>query len=299
MRALVPNLEDQSIALDRKGPVITVQCELEFAAVRRHETAVATLVLHVEPHQRSQILRTSARGPVDPAGIQLCRVELEPVESDHLLLHFAVALAQQPAAIPIEVPADEHLIVDIARGPAVHVEAAVADGAAVKLVAFPGEQQIAGGRRGDVAAAEQGEQIRAQIQMNPRPWLDECEQVGTHAVYWRLCGLELHEELPPQAVGIVVKEFLEVQDVRPEPRQRDGCNHGAYAPLATLGPGADGGVVAEDDLLAGIAYARPELLQSVDVGSGGCPGRQSQDPPEDDHAVHRVSAGLFDLSRHE
>jgi hypothetical protein len=89
----------------------------------------------------------------------------------------------------------------------------VANGAAVKLVAFPGEQQVAGGRRGDSVAAEQCEQIRAQVQMGPGPWPDECEQVGTHPVHGRLRRLELHQQLPPRAVRIVVKEFLEVQDV--------------------------------------------------------------------------------------
>ncbi len=207
------HLQNQSVALDGKGPVITVQRELEFPAVRRHEAAVATLVLHVEPQQGPQVLRTSARSPVDPARVQLRGVELEPVEADHLLLHLAAALAQQPAAIPIEVLADEHLVVEIARRPAVDVEAAMANGTAVKLLALAGEQQIAGGGRGDIVAAEQGEQIRAQVQMNPGPRPDECEQAGTHPVHRRLRRIELHQQLPPQAVRIVVKEFLEVQDV--------------------------------------------------------------------------------------
>jgi len=70
-----------------------MECELELASVRCDEAALAALILQVEPQQRSQVLRAPCRGPVDPTGIQLRGVELEPVETNDLLLHLAIALA--------------------------------------------------------------------------------------------------------------------------------------------------------------------------------------------------------------
>jgi hypothetical protein len=136
----------------------------------------------------------------------------------------------------------------------------MADGAAAKLVAFPHEHEIARGCRDNVGIRERGEQVRAQVQVDPGTRPDKCIQPGTHPARGRLRRLQLHQELTAQIIRIVLEEFLEVQDMRSEPRQGHRLHDRAYAPFAALGPGIDAGIVADDDLLAGVACAGPELL---------------------------------------
>jgi hypothetical protein len=233
---------------------------------------MATLVLHVELQQRPQILRPSVRGPVDPARVQLRGVELEPVETDDLFLHLAVGLTQQPAAIPVEIAPDEELVIDIAGRIRADVETVVATGAAAKPVSLPREHDVARGGRRNVGALESGQQIRAQVQMNPGTRPDEGIQPGTDTVGGRFGRLQLHQQLPTQVIRIVVEELLEIQDVRAQPRQHHRRHHRTYAALTALGPGIYTDIGTDDDLLAGITCSGPQLLQSVDVR----PGRRSR-----------------------
>ena len=141
---------------------------------------MAALVLHIELQQGPQVLRPAGRSPVDPTRIELCRVELEPVEADDFLLHLVVGLAQQPPAIPVEILADEELVLDITARLFADIETAMTDRGAAKLVALPGEHEVARGGRGNVVARQRGEPARAQVQVNPGARPDEREQPGTH-----------------------------------------------------------------------------------------------------------------------
>ena len=189
--------------------------------------------------------------------------------------------------------ADEQLILDIAGLLTTRIQTAMPDGAALELLAFTGKQQVARGSRLDVRVTQRGDEIRSPVQMDPRLRPEECEQAGAHTVYRRVRRLELHYQLAPQVVRIVMEELLQVQHARAEPRQSHRLHNSTNAAIDALRPGVDAGVAADNDLLARVAHPGPESLQDIGIRGGGrC---RSQDPhtDADHHPAHPASANPY------
>lgn len=244
------------------------------------------LVLNVEPHQRVQILRTTARSPVHATRVQLSRVELEPVEADHFFLHLAVGLAQQPPPVPVKVLPDEHLVFDVTRALAMHIHTPMPGRGTAEPIPLASEHQVACGGRADILAAQPGDPVGMKVEMHPRSGLGEREQLGAHTADRRLDGLEPDQQLAPQVVRIIVQELLEVEDVRAQPGNRNGFDYRAHASLARFRPGTNSCLAADDHFLAGIADPRPEILKDFDIRASGRPSKQDPSARQHDHADH-------------
>jgi len=144
-----------------------MQRELEFSPVRCDEPAAAALVLQIELHQRPQVLRPPGGRPVDAARVQLRHIELEPVNPMTSSLTSPVSFAQQSSTVPIQIRANQELVIDVAGRFSTHVEATMTDCSAAKLVAFPHKHEIASGSGRDVVADETREEARPEVEMNP------------------------------------------------------------------------------------------------------------------------------------
>ena len=80
--------------------------------------------------------------------------------------------------------------------------------------------------------------------------------------------MQIQQQLPADAVGVVVEKLLEVQHVPAQPRRLHGCHDSAHALLSTLAPGSHIGIGADENFFSGIAHAGPQLLERVDIADG-------------------------------
>jgi hypothetical protein len=225
----------------------------------------STLVVQIQPDQQPQVRFASGGGPVHAAREEARIVHLEPVEAVHLFLQLISLAQQHPAPVPVQILADDQSILDVAPAAVANVYAVTSDRAPAELIPLFLQHEIASFRLHDPGAGQGAEQFRPPVEMNPSLRLLEGIQPYTHTLGRRLGGLQVQQQLPADAVRIVVRELLEVQHMLSQPARIHGCHDCAHAALRALAPRRHVGIGADKHFFGGVAHAGPQLLERLDV----------------------------------